>query len=41
MRWHAQSAAFTLDVALKEMDIVHPGNVQLFQQALLRDMGLM
>jgi hypothetical protein len=41
MRWHAQSAAFTLDVALKEMDIVHPGNVQLFQQALLRDMGIM
>ncbi len=41
MRWHAQSAAFTLDVALKEMDIVHPGKVQLFQQALLRDMGLM
>lgn len=41
MRWHAQSAAFTLDVALKEMDIVHPGNVQLFQQALLRDMGVL
>jgi len=41
MRWHAQSAAFTLDVALKEMNIVHPGNVQRFQQALLLDIGLM
>lgn len=41
MRWHAQSAAFTLDVALEEMDIVHPGNVQLFQQALLRNMEIM
>lgn len=41
MRWHAQSAAFTLDVALGEMDIVHPGPVQAFQLELMRDVGLM
>ncbi len=41
MRWHAQSAAFTLDVALGEMDIVHPGPVQAFQIELLRNAGIM
>lgn len=41
MRWHAQTAAFTLDVALHEMDIVHPGPVQAFQQRLLRGVGLL
>jgi hypothetical protein len=41
MRWHAQSAAFTLDVALGEMDIVHPGPVQAFQLDVMRDAGLM
>jgi 5'-deoxynucleotidase YfbR-like HD superfamily hydrolase len=41
MQWHAQSAAFTLDVALHEMDIVHPGPVQAFQQTILREGGLM
>ncbi len=41
MRWHAQSAAFTLDVALHDMDIVHPGPVQLFQLDVMRDVELM
>ena len=36
MEWHARSAAFTLDVALGEMDIVHPGPVQAFQREALR-----
>lgn len=41
MRWHAQSAAFTLDVALDEMDVVHPGPVQAFQLEVMRGLGLM
>ena len=36
MEWHARSAAFTLDVALCEMDIIHPGPVQAFQQEVMR-----
>ena len=40
MDWHARSAAFTLDVALGEMDIVHPGPVQAFQQEVMRASGL-
>ncbi len=41
MEWHANSAAFTLNVALEDMDIVHPGPVQAFQQKIMRDAGLM
>ena len=41
MEWHARSAAFTLRVALQDMDIVHPGPVQAFQQQLVREAGLM
>lgn len=41
MRWHAQSAAFTLDVALEEMDIVHPGVTQNFHRSVMHDAGLM
>ena len=36
MEWHARSAAFTLDVALGDMDIIHPGPVQAFQQEVMR-----
>lgn len=39
MEWHARSAAFTLDVALGEMDIIHPGPVQAFQLEVMRTMG--
>ena len=41
MEWHANSAAFTLSVALEDMDIVHPGPVQAFQQEVMRQAGLM
>jgi len=41
MEWHARSASFTLRVALHDMDIVHPGPVQAFQQQLVREVGLM
>lgn len=41
MRWHAQSAAFTMDVALRDMDVVHPGDTQDFHLAVMRDAGLM
>lgn len=41
MDWHARSAAFTLSVALDEMDIVHPGPVQAFQAQIMRTVGLM
>ncbi len=40
MEWHARSAAFTLKVALGEMDIIHPGPVQAFQREVTRAMGL-
>ena len=39
MEWHARSAAFTLDVALGDMDIIHPGPVQAFQLEVMRAMG--
>ena len=39
MEWHARSAAFTLDVALGDMDIIHPGPVQAFQQGVMRAVG--
>ena len=41
MEWHANSAAFTLSIALEDMDIVHPGPVQVFQQSIMRQAGLM
>ena len=41
MEWHANSAAFTLSIALEEMDIVHPGPVQAFQQEVMCQAGLM
>lgn len=41
MEWHAQSAAFTLSVALDDMEIVHPGPVQAFQQQVMHAAGLM
>ncbi len=41
MEWHANSAAFTLSVALEDMDIVHPGPVQAFQMEIMRQAGLM
>lgn len=40
MEWHANSAAFTLSVALEDMDIVHPGPVQAFQHEIMREAGL-
>ena len=40
MDWHARSAAFTLSVALEEMDIVHPGPVQAFQAQIMEIVGL-
>ena len=36
MEWHARSAAFTLQTALGEMDIIHPGPVQAFQLEVMR-----
>ena len=39
MEWHARSAAFTLEVALGEMDIIHPGPVQTFQLEVMRALG--
>ena len=40
MEWNARSAAFTMGVALEEMDIGHPGPVQSFQQEVMRASGL-
>lgn len=40
MEWHANSAAFTLSVALEDMDIVHPGPVQAFQLEIMRQAKL-
>ena len=39
MEWHARSAAFTLEVALGDMDIIHPGPVQAFQMEVMRSVG--
>lgn len=41
MEWHARSAAFTLDTALGELDIIHPGPVQAFQLEIMRATGFM
>ncbi len=41
MEWHASSAAFTLGIALEDMDIVHPGPVQAFQREIMHQAGLM
>ena len=41
MEWHANSAAFTLSIALEDMDIVHPGPVQAFQREIMSQAGLM
>ena len=40
MEWHARSASFTLEVALGEMDIIHPGPVQAFQREVMQRLGL-
>ena len=40
MEWHARSAAFTLEIALGEMDIIHPGPVQAFQLEVMRALRL-
>ena len=40
MDWHAGSAAFTLEVALGKMDIIHPGPVQAFQLEIMRALDL-
>ena len=39
MEWHARSAAFTLDVALGDMNIIHPSPVQAFQLEVMRAVG--
>ena len=39
MEWHARCASFTLDVALGDMDIIHPGPVQAFQLEVMRAVG--
>ena len=36
MEWHARCAAFTLETALGEMDIIHPGPVQAFQLEVMQ-----
>ena len=40
MRHYDRVAAFTVDQALEDMDLVHAGPVQAFHQAVLRDAGL-
>ena len=40
MEWHARCAAFTLETAVGEMDIIHPGPVQAFQLEIMRALGL-
>ncbi len=39
-RWHARAAGFTLDYALSEMEIVHPGPIQAFHAVVLAEAGL-
>ena len=39
MEWHARSANFTLQIALDEMDIIHPGPVQKYQLEVMREAG--
>ena len=40
MRHYDRVAAFTVDQALDDMDLVHAGPIQGFHQAVLRDAGL-
>lgn len=40
MRHYDRVAAFTIDQALEDMDLVHAGPVQAFHHAVLRDAGL-
>lgn len=40
MEWHARTAAFTLDHALGELEIVHAGHTQRFEQGVVRAAGL-
>lgn len=40
MRHYDRVAAFTIDQALEDMDLVHAGPIQGFHQAVLRDAGL-
>ncbi len=40
-QWHARAAAFTLEHAMEEMEIVHAGPVQAFHHDVLREAGLM
>jgi hypothetical protein len=40
MRWHARTAAFTLEEALGELDLVHDGPVAPFHQRVMADAGL-
>ena len=40
MRHYDRVAAFTIDQALQDMDLVHAGPVQAFHHAVLRDAGL-
>ena len=40
MRHYDRVAAFTVDQALEDMDLVHAGPVQAFHHAVLRDAGL-
>ena len=40
MEWHVRTAGFTLEVALDEMDIIHPGPVQAFQLEVMRALCL-
>ncbi len=39
MDWHARTARFTLEVALGDMDIIHPGPVQAFQLDVMKAVG--
>lgn len=39
-RWHARAAGFTLDYALSEMELVHPGPIQAFHATVLAEAGL-
>lgn len=41
IEWHARSAAFTLREALGELQLVHEGFTQSFQNELLEEAGLM
>ena len=40
MRWHARAAAFTLDQALDDLDLVHEGPLQAFGLRVVQEAGL-